>query len=74
MKSFSTVAILPTYTVVCGLSVGVTLGTPAGLKTGGIMGPRIPGTGGRNSGGTMPIAVGGRGGNVGRTIGANGDG
>lgn len=38
------------------------------------MEPRIPGTGGRNSGGTMPIAVGGRGRNVGRTIGANGDG
>lgn len=71
MKSFSTVdAILPTYTVVCGLSVGVILGMAAGLIRGGIMEPRIPVTGGRSSDGMGP---GGRG-NVGRTIGAYGDG
>lgn len=73
IKSFSIVdAILPTYTVVCDLSVGVILGLATGLIRGGLMGPRIPVTGGRNCGGMM--GPGGRGGNAGRTIGRNGDG
>ena len=67
MKSFSTVDdILPTYTVVCGFSVGVTLGMIAGLITGGMTGPRI--IGGRDRAGTNPTGPSGRGGNVGRTI------
>ena len=54
MKSFSTVDdIFPTYTVVCGSSVDVALGV-MGLTTGGIIGPRIPITGGRANGGITP--------------------
>lgn len=76
MKSFSTDdAILPTYTVVCCFSTGVTVGI-IGLTIGGIMGrtPGTPGIGGRDIAGSMPIAPGKRGGYGGRTIGVYGDG
>lgn len=55
--------------MVCGFSAGVTLGTTAGLTTGGMIGrmPGIPGTGGRDTAGSAPIAPGGRRGNAGRT-------
>lgn len=49
------------------------LGMAAGLATGGIIGGRIIGTGGRIKGGMMPIAPGGRGGNIGLIIGVYGD-
>lgn len=76
MKSLFTVgAILPTKTVVCGFSAGVTLGT-AGLTTGGIMGrtPGIPSIGGRCIDGSIPIPLGGREGKPGRTIVGHGEG
>ena len=62
--------------MVCGFSAGVTVGTTAGLITGGIMGrtPGTPGIGGRETAGSTPIAPGGRRGNAGRTIAVYGDG
>lgn len=49
------------------------LGMAGGLATGGMIGGRITGIGGRIKGGIMPTAPTGRGGNTGRAICVYGD-
>ena len=60
--------------MVCGFSVGVTLGRTGGLKTCGMIEPRSPGMGGYDNAGMTPIVPSGRGGNAGRTNVAYGEG
>lgn len=53
--------------MVCGFSVGATIGTP-GLITCGIAGAPLPGISGRESGKITPTGTEGRGTKPGRTI------